>query len=47
MDAEDARWLVGADAAAELARLADEPDPSSLAAGSGCGGDCRPGGPRR
>ena len=33
MDAEDARWLVGADAAAELARLADEPDPSSLAAG--------------
>ncbi|MEZ5089379.1 MAG: class I SAM-dependent methyltransferase [Micropruina sp.] len=33
MDAEDARWLVSADAAAELARLADESDPSSLAAG--------------
>lgn len=32
MDAADARWLVGPEAAEELARAAAEPDPESLAA---------------
>lgn len=32
MDAADARWLVGPEAANELARAAGEPDPESLAA---------------
>lgn len=32
MDADDARWLVGPEAAEELARAAAEPDPGSLAA---------------